>query len=313
MARPYEAGDADIVVNPDRLYPFARALALLVTTLPGLSLAQSTLRPPAVPLITHDPYFSLWSMGDDLNGSPVQHWTGATESLSSMIRIDGQTFRLMGTDPRFLLDQDGTPALPQTGRAVWPTRTIYTFAGEGVEAEVEFLSPMIASDLELVGRPASYVTWTVRSTDGRARQVELSFEASSEIARNDNTQAMTWGRLALDGMTALRTGTREQDVLGRRGDALRIDWGYLLLLAPEGSPQLAIADRRELLKSFVSSGKLPATDALEPETAALRSDVKALGASWDLGRVSSQPVSRHAILAYDDLYSLEFMNERLRP
>ena len=79
-------------------------------------------------------------------------------------------------------------------------------------------------------------------------EVELSFEASSEIARNDSTQAMTWGRLALDGMEVLRTGTREQNVLGHRGDALRIDWGYLHMLAPGGEPQLAIADRHCIMQ-----------------------------------------------------------------
>ena len=293
-------------------YPI-RGSAILLAALPGLILAQSSLRPPAVPLVTHDPYLSVWSMGDELHGSPTQHWTGERQNLSSMIRIDGRVFRLIGTDPRFLLDQPETPLLQQTGREVWPTRTVYTFTGQGVEARVEFLSPMIASDLELVGRPVTYLTWTVRSTDGRAHQIDLHFEASSELARNDSTQAMTWGRLALDDMTVLRTGTREQNLLGRQGDALRIDWGYLHLLAPEGDPQHAIADRRDLLASFTAAGKLPAADDLEPDVVALRSEVNALAVAWDLGRISSQPVSRHALLAYDDIYSLEFMNERLRP
>ncbi len=288
-------------------------LGFLFAALPAILAAQSSLRHPAVPLVTHDPYFSVWSMADELTDSATQHWTGAAQNLSSMIRIDGRTYRLIGADPRFLIDRDPTPALPQVAREVWPTRTIYAFAGAGVEARVEFLSPMIASDLELVGRPATYVTWTVRATDGRAHEVALHFDASAELARNDSAQAMTWGRFSLDGMTVLRTGTREQNVLGHRGDALRIDWGYLHLLAPERSAQHAIADRRELLDAFRASGRLPQSDELEPETVALRSSVKAMAVAWDLGRVTSQPVSRHAVLAYDDLYSLELMNERLRP
>jgi hypothetical protein len=34
---------------------------------------------------------------------------------------------------------------------------------------------------------------------------------------------------------------------------------------------------------------------------------------FDLGKVGAQPVSRHLILAYDDLYSIEYMGQKLRP
>lgn len=53
-------------------------------------------RPSAYPLITDDPYFSIWSFSDSLNASPTRHWTGVEQSLQGMIRIDGIAYNFMG-------------------------------------------------------------------------------------------------------------------------------------------------------------------------------------------------------------------------
>ncbi len=56
------------------------------------------LRAPAVPLITSDPYLSIWSPTDALNESSTMHWTGTEHPLLGAIRVDGKTYRFMGKD-----------------------------------------------------------------------------------------------------------------------------------------------------------------------------------------------------------------------
>lgn len=85
---------------------------------------QKNFRPPSVPLVTHDPYFSIWSLADKLTDRETVHWTGARQPLHSIVRVDGKSYRLMGADPSHL------EPLTQTGLSVYPTRTVYKFKNE---------------------------------------------------------------------------------------------------------------------------------------------------------------------------------------
>ncbi len=91
-ACPSDREGAFLIVFSNRMKKLLMLSALYI----ALGLAQ---RPPAYPLITHDPYFSIWSTTDELNGGPTRHWTGAPRETGSLIRIDGATCRLMGSDP----------------------------------------------------------------------------------------------------------------------------------------------------------------------------------------------------------------------
>ena len=96
-------------------------------------------RPPSVPLAACDPYLSIWSGADKLTDKPTQHWTGRPHPLVSLIRIDGAAYRLMGSAPA------DTPAFPQVGLQVLPTRTIYDFDDSHVHVTLTFMTPVFAS------------------------------------------------------------------------------------------------------------------------------------------------------------------------
>ena len=61
--------------------------------------------------------------------------------------------------------------------------------------------------------------------------MQIYFDAASDLVVNTPDQPVLAARYQLDGLPVLRMGSREQAVLAKRGDDLRIDWGYLYLAA----------------------------------------------------------------------------------
>src|SRR5690349_14207361 len=100
------------------------------------SQAAAPIRPPAIPLVAHDPYFSIWSNTDALTGSATRHWTGAVQPLVGLIRIDNVTWRYMGDLPRWA---EGLQPMRQTAFELTPTHTMYGLEAAGVRLDLTFL------------------------------------------------------------------------------------------------------------------------------------------------------------------------------
>jgi hypothetical protein len=292
--------------QPKPHWIFAFILLALLASLEAVpARAAETFQPRAVPLVTTDPYFSIWSFSDHLTDDVTRHWTGKPQPLESMIRIDGAVYRLMGNPV-------GEEALPQLGLAVLPTRTVYEFEGAGVHVTLTFLTPLLPRDLEVISRPVTYLIWDVRAVDGRTHAVSVYYANSAQVVVNTEDQPVEWSREKIGNLSVLRMGSEAQPVLAKSGDDLRIDWGYLYAAAPGSNVGTsAIADADSLHEEFIGKGTLPAKDKSGARRPANRAPQMAF--AFDLGQVGAEAVTRHLILAYDDLYSIEYFHQRLRP
>ncbi|NBS52046.1 MAG: DUF4965 domain-containing protein, partial [Spartobacteria bacterium] len=263
------------------------------------------LRPPAVPLVTHDPYFSIWSQGDKLTDVNTTHWTGRPHRLTGLVRIDGKAFRVMGAEPA------GAPALEQKSLTVLPTRTIYTFEGAGVALTLTFLTPTLPEDIDILSRPVTYVDYEFRSIDDKNHTAALYLDASAEIAVNSSNQTVEFQTENFPGFSTVRIGSKDQPVLAKKGDDIRIDWGYLYLSAPaSGDTSASLLPASSARQSFLSGEALPKVKVDGPLPAV---DAPAAMIVIDSINVSSKPVSRWLMIAYDDLYSIQYMKKNLRP
>jgi len=284
---------------------FASIMACLAVFCLGIASAVSQQRAPATPLITHDPYFSVWSSTDKLTDSETTHWTGATQPLIGVARIDGKPFRFMGAKP------DEIPAMQQVSSSITPTHTRYEFRQGGVKLQLAFLTPAIMSDLDLLSRSVTYLTWSVQSIDGAEHQVAILLDVDPVIAVNDRSQRVVSMRHETAALKVLSVGSQEQSILNRSGDNLRIDWGYFHLAIPKDE-NAATAISSESLRSFATQGKLPARDAiLMPRSADWGSPH--LAAALDFGAVGAQPVARHLLVSYTEDYAIQYLQRNLRP
>jgi hypothetical protein len=286
----------------------AHALKLFVLTVIVMEYAAANdFRPPAVPLAANSPYFSVWSMADHLTDDVTRHWTGTPQSLCGLARIDGRTLRIIGNEP------EETPAMTQRKLEVLPTRTIYEFEADGVGITLTFMTPVLPSDLNVMSRPVTYVTWMVHAIDGAEHTVSLYFDASGQLAVNTSAQEVVASRLKLAGLTALRVGSEQQPVLQKAGDFIGIDWGYLYTVAPSAAAtDQVITSRRAAREKFAASGALPLDDSDTPQPAG-DWDGPTLAYRFDLGRVGSTVASRYVVLAYDESFSVQYLERWLRP
>ena len=183
------------------------------------------LRAPSYPLITIDPYFSVWSPADQPTDTDTTHWTGKPITLSVVANVDGNDYRLIGK-----CDADTIPAANMIAVDCNAFSTIYTYSINGAKITLKFTSPVIPDDLYMLSRPISYLEVTKESSDSRRHLVNVKVEMSEEICidlKGDSEVEIE--KIELGKYSSIKMGSKDQKVLERNGDDLRIEWGYFYL------------------------------------------------------------------------------------
>ncbi|TZF82621.1 DUF4965 domain-containing protein [Pedobacter sp. BS3] len=431
---------------------FLKKIYLFIPGCLTVVFASAQSKMPAYPLITHNPYFSIWSVTDKLNESITQHWTGKDQSLVGLLKVDGEYYRFMGkgspkyktwlptadkqsyrcqyvmeTMPRTGWQQpgfddsswqtgkapfgddratDGTSwegkdiwirrkfnlsSLPkgqlflklyhddgaevflngeriirqrgangdyemfplndesksklktgenllaihchntgggafidaglfeeienhvydnikpasQTSVKVTATQTIYTFTCGTVDLTVTFASPLVLNNLDLLSSPVSYITYELKANDSKKHTVDLFQGASTNVAVNLPYQEVTTAAYSKNGLNILKAGTVEQPILRKKGDNLRIDWGYMYVAAPAApGVRQYVTDEANAITSFTGN-----TNANVPANG----KQLMLNTVISLGLINEKPVSKYLMLAYDELYSIQYFGTNLKP
>lgn len=434
--------------------PIILALSLAAVAACGTdtSVVKNSLRAPAYPLVSIDPYTSAWSASDELYGSSVQHWTGKEFPLIGALKVDGEVYRFMGIEDTDLLTlvpvaQEGewtgrytetepkgdwtaadyndkkwsvgkgcfgTPdekyaqtlwesrniwvrreiELPQdvaerqvylyysnddraifyingekitdTGNtcnhdAVKPlgkkamaalrpgrnvlsatcentgglavidfglktqaekvtalektavqtsvdvqaTQTHYTFTCGPVDLRLSFTAPLFLDNLDLVSRPVNYIRYEVASNDGADHDVSVYFEASPKWASNKGWQETVSEAYQNGDIKYLKAGTKSQEILAKKGDDLRIDWGYFYLAAGAENARTGVGRAIDLRNAFKNGDDIESVGNRGENNDGRMAVSQAFG--------PSKKSAGSVMIGYDDIYSIQYFGENLRP
>lgn len=411
--------------------------------------ASASLRAPSYPLVTHNPNFSIWSMGNELNTSTTKHWTEQDHALVGIAEVDGELYRFLGMESKVYetiipasdeenytvtyteetpdanwlnadydasawktgeapfsddksraktlwesddlyyrrtfdlantdLDQlyvklrhddnvkvfvngvqiydfvgwqhsfkyipltdealktlkpsgnvlaihvkntaggrwldagvvteakipglDKIKTAEQTNVALTANQTIYTFDCGGSTITATFTSPLLIEDLKVYSRPVTYLNVAAASKDGEAHDVKVYLGASGTIAANTPSQKLTTEQYEKNGLLTLKVGTEEQPVLEKKGDDLRVDWGYFYVASPAKNTKQYLSGYASSLAALTTG---EAADAELPATGIMLNTVA------DLGSVSGS-ASHLFLLGYDEEESVNYFGESLKP
>ena len=238
------------------------------------------LKPPAIPLITVDPYFSVWSFSEKINASGTVHWTGAPNGIVGKVKVDGNEYSFFGYHKNF-------KKMKQVSLNVSALTTDAVFECPEIILKASFTTPLLPDDYSILSRPVSYMEISYSSNDGRAHDVSFYVSCDEGLCLNNiGDSPIDVKEVEIPGgIKGIRMGNSSQKPLHTSGDDIRIDWGYFYLSAKgdgiEVGPASITVAGKEIHQIFIS-GKM------------------------------SEGIPTLVTFAYDDIESIEYFGEHLK-
>lgn len=202
----------------------------------------------AVPLITHDPYFSVWSQADKLYEDETRHWSQKMMRMYGTLILDEKEYFFMGRKAE-------REEIPQIRLEVTATSTRYLFENEDALLEVIFTSPLLAEDPKIFSRPCSYIRFRLvrkRNAEASIRLVvSADFIGSTPGPVFGNVHSVNTGDVSFR-YAYMYKGN--QHILGDSGDNITIDWGNVYLAAKKGEAEMSFQQRAGSLTAEIPFG-----------------------------------------------------------
>lgn len=190
---------------------------------------------------------------------------------------------------------------------VMATGSYYNFTCGPVNLDLVFTAPMLIDDLDLISTPINYISYQVKSTDGKKHDVQFYLATSAQLTVNEMNQPTISEIVTENGTKYLKAGSAEQKVLERTGDLVSIDWGYLYIPAING--KVALSSARDAESSFIASGKLPKSLKGKQKSTSL-SNMPMLVFCNNLGKV--EEARDFMMIGYDEVFDIQYMNKNYK-
>ena len=275
-------------------------------------------RAPAVPLITHDPMFSIWSFSDNLTDDCTRHWDGIRKHMFGLLAVDNVIYQFMSAPEVAEYYHPGYRKMTQKSCVIRPMTTIYTFENETAELELKFTSPLLLNDLDLLSRPISYISYRITPKDAQPHSVDLYFGFTGEFCVDRNDQQISIARTP----HSLYFSSGTERMLQKSGDGHRIEWGEFHVIAPDFRPRVSalrnfIQYLRDLYgtndhytNTVVTMRELGADRYEMYEKVSVFPDYPtiAVGKHYDL---SDTPISGFIAAGYNDIKSVQYFGENI--
>jgi hypothetical protein len=187
------------------------------------------------------------------------------------------------------------------------TQTVYNFTCGAVDLNLKFISPLLLNDMETLARPVSYISYQVKSTDGKSHNVKVYLGASSDLSVNIPSQEVEATSLKTKDLQLLKVGTTSQPVLKKKGDDLRIDWGYFYVAAKDE------ANTRQYISENDEAGIASFLEGKENIAKKISGKSLMLNTVINFGSVSTNQKEKFVELGYDEIYPVQFFHQNLKP